>query len=96
MSKSLATLTAELRRLRMLQTLQNSVEYTADVEILSDYLAVGMQTLIEDAGWLEEHGLVELNQVDSVTSVRMTRLGKDVAMGRCQIPGVRRPEPQPS
>ncbi|MBF0400699.1 MAG: ArsR family transcriptional regulator [Magnetococcales bacterium] len=82
MTKSLATLTAELRRLRVLQTLHNSAEYTADLEMLCDYLVVSMMLLIEDAGWLEEHGLVELDQVDGVTSVWLTRLGKDVAMGR--------------
>ncbi len=94
MTKSLATLTAELRRLRVLQTLHNSAEYTADLEMLCDYLVVSMLLLIEDAGWLEEHGLVELDQIDGVTSVRLTRLGKDVAMGRERILGVRRPEPQ--
>ena len=94
MTKSLATLTAELRRLRVLQTLHNSAEYTADLEMLCDYLVISVMLLIEDAGWLEEHGLVELDQVDGVTSVRLTRLGKDVAMGRERILGVRRPEPQ--
>ncbi|MEO5364679.1 MAG: hypothetical protein H7838_13830 [Magnetococcus sp. DMHC-8] len=93
MTKSLATLTAELRRLRVLQTLHNSAGYTADLEMLCDYLVVSMMLLVEDAGWLEEHGLVELDQTDGVTSVRLTRLGKDVAMGRERILGVRRPEP---
>ena len=94
MTKSLATLTAELRRLRILQTLYNATEYTADLEMMSDYLVVGMMPLIEDAGWMEERGLIELDQVDGVTSLRLTRLGKDVAMGRERILGVRRPEPQ--
>lgn len=96
MTKSLATLTTELRRLRILQTLHNSTGYTADTEVLCDYLVVGMMLLIADVGWLADHGLVEWDQVDGVTSVRLTRLGKDVAMGRERILGVRRPEPQPS
>ena len=94
MTKSLATLTVELRRLKILQTLLNATEYTADLEMLGDYLVVGMMPLIEDAGWMEERGLIELDQVDGVTSLRLTRLGKDVAMGRERILGVRRPEPQ--
>lgn len=93
MSKSLATLTAELRRLRILQTLLNATEYTADLEMLSDYLAVSMLLLTEDMGWLEENGLVGLDQVDGVTFVQMSRMGKDAALGRLLVPGVRRPDP---
>ena len=93
MTKSLATLVVESRRLKILQTLQNSVGYTADLDLLCDYLVVGAIHLIEDAGWLEDNGLVEMNINEGVTSLRITRQGKDIAMGRCQIIGVRRPEP---
>ena len=94
MTKSIAKLTVEARRLRILQTLHNATEYTADLEVLCDYLLIGMMALLEEVEWLTDHGLVELDRVDDVTSVRLTRLGKDVAMGRERIVGVRRPEPQ--
>ena len=94
MTKSISKLTVEARRLRILQTLHNATEYTADLDVLCDYLLVGMIVLLEDVGWLADHGLVELDQVDGVTSLRLTRLGKDVAMGRERISGVRRPDPQ--
>ena len=94
MTKSISKLTVEARRLRILQTLHNATEYTADLDVLCDYLLVGMIVLLEDVGWLTDHGLVELDLVDGVTSLRLTRLGKDVAMGRERISGVRRPEPQ--
>ncbi|MEO5363846.1 MAG: hypothetical protein H7838_09525 [Magnetococcus sp. DMHC-8] len=94
MTKSIAKLTAEARRLKLLQTLHNATEYTADLGVLCDYLLVGMMVLLEEVGWLTEHGLVDLDQVDGVTSLRLTRLGKDVAMGRERISGVRRPDPQ--
>ena len=94
MTKSIAKLTVEARRLRILQTLHNATEYTADLEVLCDYLLIGMMALLEEVEWLTDHGLVELDRVDDVTSVRLTRLGKDVAMGRERITGVRRPEPQ--
>ena len=94
MTKSIAKFTVEARRLRILQTLHNATEYTADLEVLCDYLLIGMMALLEEVEWLTDHGLVELDRVDDVTSVRLTRLGKDVAMGRERITGVRRPEPQ--
>ena len=93
MTKSLATLVVESRRLKILQTLQNSVGYTADLDLLCDYLVVGTIHLIEDAGWLEDNGLVKMNLTEGAISLKITRLGKDIALGRCQIIGVRRPEP---
>ncbi len=94
MTKSIGKLTAEARRLRILQTLHDATGYTADLDVLCDYLLVGMLALLEEVGWLTDHGLVELDRVDDVTSARLTRLGKDVGMGRERLTGVRRPEPQ--
>lgn len=93
MSKSLATHTAETLRLRVLRTLQNAVAYTADLNLLCDHLVVGLTTLVGEIQWLEDHGLVEMDQVDGVTTVRLTRLGQDVATGRERLSGVRRPDP---
>ncbi|CAK0754315.1 hypothetical protein CCP3SC1_2320001 [Gammaproteobacteria bacterium] len=49
--------------------------------------------MVEDAGWLDDHGLVELTQTDGITSARITRSGLDIALGRVTQPGVRRPNP---
>jgi hypothetical protein len=94
MTKSLATLTAEARRLSILQTLQNAIEYTINLDLLCDHLHVGIMTMVDEMQWLEDHGLAELDQIDGITKVRLTRLGKDIAAGREQLLGVRRPDPQ--
>jgi hypothetical protein len=94
MSKSLATLSTELSRLKVLQALLNASEYTLDMEVLCDHQAVSMLQLTENVAWLEENGLVGLDQVDGMTLVQMSRTGMDVALGRLQQPGVRKPDPK--
>lgn len=46
--------------------------------------------LASECSWLAEMGLVEQLELDAV---RLTDRGEDVALGRAQTPGVRRPSP---
>lgn len=56
---------------------------------LTGYL-VSADRLATDLAWLAEQGLVEALELDAV---RLTERGADVATGRTQTPGVRRPGP---
>jgi len=50
---------------------------------------VSLDRLTTDCAWLAEQGLVEwTNDVATLTD-----RGADVALGRAQVPGVKRPEP---
>lgn len=56
-----------------------AVGYTASLDLLR-----------ADIAWLAEMGLVEPLELDHA---RLTDRGLDIALGRAQVPGVRRPEP---
>lgn len=55
------------------------IGYVASIDLLASEIA-----------WLSEIGLVEQLELDAV---RLTARGEDVALGRSQTPGVRRPSP---
>lgn len=55
---------------------------------LTGYVA-SMDRIASDLAWLTEQGLVE----STGTVARLTSRGEDVALGRAQTPGVRRPAP---
>ena len=50
----------------------------------------GADLMASECAWLSEMGLVEQIELDVV---RLTARGEDVALGRSQTPGVRRPSP---
>lgn len=52
--------------------------------------AASLDLLRADIAWLGEVGLVELLEPDHA---KLTDRGLDIALGRAQVPGVRRPEP---
>lgn len=52
--------------------------------------AVSLDLLRADVAWLGEVGLVDPLELDHA---RLTDRGLDIALGRAQVPGVRRPEP---
>ena len=41
--------------------------------------------------WLEEQGLVTVEDIETVLVARLTERGADVATGRAVVPGVKRP-----
>lgn len=95
---SYARLVEEDRRLTILRLLADSNEYRAHEYLLQQALerfahAVSGDRLRADLAWLAEAGLVELDVVADVQVPRLTQRGLDVAQGRTQHPGVRRPRP---
>ena len=52
---------------------------------------VARATVLADAGWLEEMGLVRLEYVRTVPMLRITPAGAEVARGLRVVPGVKRP-----
>lgn len=83
------------RRLAILQALYFADGYTLGRPVLRSRVeATGYITsadkLAAELAWLAEMGLVESLELEAV---RLTERGADLALGRSQIPGVRRPTP---
>lgn len=89
----------EGRRLALLRILTRRNEYTANEYSLNDELSgayahnVSRDRLHGDLAWLEEQGLVIVQQPRAGWIVTLTTRGGDVAAGRANAPGVARPRP---
>ena len=90
------------RRLCVLRTLASAPERRANHATLCDLLAVlghsvSNEAMLADLAWLEEMGLVACEVLApgarGCTVPTLTQRGYDVALGRAQCPGVRRPLP---
>lgn len=96
--KTYAELQTEDRRLVVLRLLLQSAEYRANTYLLHQALpsfshSIGMGRLVEDLAWLQERGLLEIEEVGGVGLATLTQRGADVAEGREQEAGVKRPRP---
>ena len=94
-----AALVSEDRRLGILRFLAEDKGYALNTSVLQDALCAIGHTVSRDevhtlAAWLAEQGLVELEKVGPVTVVKITARGVDVASGRAEQPGVKRPMPR--
>jgi len=83
------------RRLAMLQAIYFAADYLLNRAMLRTRVeAAGYITSVDllhtECAWLAEMGYIELLEMDTV---RLTERGADVARGRSQTPGVRRPSP---
>lgn len=92
---SLAEKVTAARRLAILLALYFAPGYTlnraalrAQVE-MTGYVT-SSDKMASEVAWLAEMGLVEQLELDAV---RLTDRGEDVALGRSNTPGVRRPSP---
>lgn len=91
-------LITENQRLAVLKFLRDDNDYTQNTSILQDGLtAIGLDIsrdkLETEVSWLAEQGLVEIEHYRTVTVVKLTGRGLDVAEGRARVPGVKRPHP---
>lgn len=83
-------------RLVMLRILSEMPEYRANSSVIANVLdqfghAVTRDQAKTELRWLEEQGLVELNEVGSVLVATLQERGQDVARGRATVDGVARP-----
>lgn len=84
------------RRLVLLRVLLESAAYTANEFMLQSMAErfghVASADLIRtDLAWLKEQGLIVLDNVADVYIARLSARGEDVARGRIEVPGVKRP-----
>lgn len=90
-------LAADLR-LVALQSLAQDTDYAHNEHVLKAMLAqlghaVSRDKLRTELGWLQEQGLIDLQDVAGTTVAKLTGRGKDVADGAVIVPGIKRPEP---
>ena len=86
------------RRLVLLRVLAASTGYQANEYTLEAVLddmghTVSNQQVHTELAWLAEQGLLEQRTVGGVTIATINRRGIDVAQGKAQVPGVKRPQP---
>jgi hypothetical protein len=98
--KTFADRLREDRRLVILRLLSEASGYRANSSVLHaglQYLAIAASRddVLTDLAWLQDQGLVRLDQVtDSIQTVTLSARGDDVAHGRAIVPGVSRPSPR--
>lgn len=89
----------EGRRLGILRILSRCNMYTTNEYSLNDELGghyghhVSKDRLHADLSWLEEQGLVIIQQPRAGWLITLTSRGSDVAEGRARTPGVAAPQP---
>ncbi len=87
------------RRLEILLLLEEDMDYKKPLRLIQRILelrglSVSYDRLQLDLRWLEEMGLVEVEELPGgAVCARLTHRGEDVALGRTQVPGVARPGP---
>ncbi|MBN2060714.1 MAG: ArsR family transcriptional regulator [Deltaproteobacteria bacterium] len=87
------------RRLVILRILEEDAGYSMNESVIQSVLeklghAVSRDRVRTDLKWLEEQGLVTIEEVVSVQVATLTSRGSDVACGRVMVPGVKRPRPR--
>lgn len=98
MSSYLQLLTED-RRLAILRILTQAPAYAANESVLHSALqsfghAVSRDTVRTDIEWLGEQALVTVEIVVGIRIATLAMRGLDVAEGRAQAPGVKRPSPR--
>lgn len=88
----------EDRRLTILILLAGAAGYEANQFLLQSALdgfghMVSQDRLRADLAWLAEQGLVSVDSPGGVQIAKLTGRGLDVAQGRANHPGVKRPRP---
>lgn len=92
---SFAEIVAADQRRVILETLAQDPDFAHNEDILAEALeylghSISKDKLRTELSWLQEQGLVSLQEHGPVIIARLTRRGEDVALGRTTVPGVRR------
>lgn len=93
------TLSAHLR-LTVLRLLAEQPEYALNEAVLRDLVIPfgflpSRDQLRTQLTWLAEQGLITREDLSGLWVATITPRGEDVAMGRVEQPGVKRPGPKP-
>ena len=93
---SFAELESEHRRLCILRLLEKQAGYRANESVLHGALAaygqaVSRDQVRTDLGWLDEQGLVSLEDLEGLKIVTARERGVEAARGTITVPGVKRP-----
>ena len=91
-----AAFVAEDRRLVILRVLANMPAYRSNSLLLTTLLGKwghepSADQVKGDLAWLQEQGLVKVDDAEGVYVATLTTRGADVAAGRSVVPGVKRP-----
>lgn len=91
-----ATHLTEDRRLVILRVLLESAGYTANEYLLHSMAerlghVVSADRIQTDLAWLKEQSLIAVDEVAGVRIAKLLTRGEDVARGRIEVPGVKRP-----
>ena len=86
----------EDQRLVMLRILVNMPSYKANSSVLTNVLgeyghSPSRDLVKTELLWLQEQGLVSIDDISSLLIATLTERGADVAAGRAQVPGVKKP-----
>lgn len=96
---SFQTTVTEDRRLSLLLVLRETPGYSANAFLLRDAIdqiyghSASIDQVRTDVAWLHEQGLVTARTAGDVVLATLTSRGADVASGRANVPGVKRPMP---
>ncbi|QBH95761.1 ArsR family transcriptional regulator [Limnobaculum zhutongyuii] len=93
---SYAEFLREDQRLVMLRLLAELPAYSANSSVLYSALSQyghypSRDAIKSELYWLQEQGLVSLNDIGTVVVATLTPRGLDVSSGRAIVPGVKRP-----
>lgn len=86
-------------RLLVLQVLNEDADYQHNEHILKSALRalghnISADKLRTELAWLAEQGLVSTDEVANLLVAKLTRRGRDAAIGAVVLPGVARPVPE--
>lgn len=95
MGKTFAQTETEHQRRIILEVLETDAGYSHNESILKTALkavghSISSDRLRTELYWLQEQGLVELDEVMGLTIASLTQRGIDVAVGDSQVPGITR------
>lgn len=96
---SYSALIAAHQRLEILSALEQDPDYSHNEFILQSILrhrghSLSTDTMRVHLRWLEEQGLVKIDESSGVLVAALTRRGEDVALGHSRVPGIARPRPE--
>lgn len=88
----------EDQRLALLRLLAEMPSYRSNSSVLVGFMRAWGHDMSRDQvrtelSWLSEQGLLRIEDLEAVLVVALTERGADVAAGRVQQPGVKRPAP---